>query len=467
VRLRNYIALVYALFIGASVLVLSLTINVFAGNLFSLYIKNNIKAQSEEIARSLSDQYDPFSGSFDMTTVQAMGMHFVHQGYIVSLADNEGRTLWDARTCDMKQCAAVISEITSRMAGHQLNGAFENSLYTLDYAGKPVAALNIQNYGPFFYSEGESLFLRSLNRFLTAAGLVFTLLGVVVSVFIATGLSRPILRAAKAARRIGRGELSTRLVPSGGRLSCPAELEELSLSINGLAEALENGERWQKRLSADVAHELRTPLTVLRGNVEAMLDGVWESSPERLESCREEILRLQKLVEDLNSLSVIERDALHLHRTEFDLEKLLAKTAEQFAAAAKEKGIAIRCCLTSAPVFADQDRLTQVFFNLFSNALSYTDSGAITVQLTARPDAGQYEITVEDTGIGIAEEDLPHVFERFYRSDKSRSRNTGGAGIGLAIAAAIVEAHGGRISARSPAANSDAGSVFTVVLARA
>ncbi|MDR1177443.1 MAG: HAMP domain-containing protein, partial [Spirochaetaceae bacterium] len=463
-RLRNYIALVYALFIGASVLVLSLTINVFAGNLFSLYIKNNIKAQSEEIARSLSDQYDPFSGSFDMTTVQAMGMHFVHQGYIVSLADNEGRTLWDARTCDMKQCAAVISEITSRMAAHQLNGAFQNSIYTLNYGGKPVAALNIQNYGPFFYSEGESLFLRSLNRFLIAAGLVFTLLGVVVSVFIATGLSRPILRAAKAARRIGRGELSTRLAPPKG--TQPEELGELSRSINGLAEALENGERWQKRLSADVAHELRTPLTVLRGNVEAMIDGVWESGPEHLESCREEILRLQKLVEDLNSLSVIERDALHLHKTEFDLGRLLSKTAEQFTAAAGEKGIAIRCELESAPVFADQDRLTQVFINLFSNALTYTDSGAITVRLKARPDSGQYEITVEDTGIGIAEEDLPHVFERFYRSDKSRSRNTGGAGIGLAIAAAIVEAHGGRIRAASPAANSAPsapGSVFTVV----
>jgi signal transduction histidine kinase len=461
-RLRNYIALVYALFIGGAVLVLSFTIHIFAGSLFSRYIKSNIRTQSEEIARSFSDQYDPFSESFDMISVEAMGMHFVHQGYIVSLADNEGRTLWDARSCDMKQCADVISEISSRMAGHQLNGAFQDSLYTLDYDGEPVAALNIQNYGPFFYSEGESLFLRSLNRFLIAAGLVFTLLGIAVSVRFATGLSRPILRAAKAARSIGRGELSTRLELSS--LTGPAaELEELSRSINGLAQALENGERWQKRLSADVAHELRTPLTSLRGNVEAMIDGVWEPSPERLESCREEILRLQKLVEDLNALSVIERDALALHKTEFDLARLLSKIAEQFAPEAAEKGIAIRCELDSVPVFADQDRLTQVFINLLSNALKYTDSGTITITLKSLEGGG--EVTIEDTGIGIAAEDLPHVFERFYRSDKSRSRDTGGAGIGLAIASAIVEAHGGKIHAKSPAGNGASfGSVFTVAL---
>jgi signal transduction histidine kinase len=218
-----------------------------------------------------------------------------------------------------------------------------------------------------------------------------------------------------------------------------------------------------------------------------MVDGVWEPSPERLESCREEILRLQKLVEDLNALSIIERDTLLLHKTEFDLARLLEKTAEQFAQAASEKGIAIRRCLSPTPVFADQDRLTQVFINLLSNALKYTDSGTITIRLRrldARnaggggdnegtpPEPGSCEISVEDTGIGIAEEDLPHVFERFYRSDKSRSRNTGGAGIGLAIAAAIVEAHGGSIRAKSPAGGSSAGgpaadspgSVFIVVL---
>jgi signal transduction histidine kinase len=219
-----------------------------------------------------------------------------------------------------------------------------------------------------------------------------------------------------------------------------------------------------------------------------MIDGVWEPCPERLESCREEILRLQKLVEDLNALSVIERDTLLLNRSEFDLARLLEKTAEQFSACAAEKGIVIRRELSPAPVFADQDRLTQVFINLLSNALNYTDSGAITIKLKPLDQAGGlrhtgessevppscplrskdggYEISIEDTGIGIAGEDLPHVFERFYRSDKSRSRDTGGAGIGLAIAAAIVEAHGGRISARSPIENSPLapGSAFTVVL---
>jgi signal transduction histidine kinase len=202
--------------------------------------------------------------------------------------------------------------------------------------------------------------------------------------------------------------------------------------------------------------------------MEAMIDGVWEPTGERLICCYEEIVRLNRLVEDLNLLSILEQKNLILQRTEFDLIKLINAAAERFRAAALEKGIAINVADPGVLlVNGDYDRLTQVFINLVSNAVKYTDRGSVTIATT---ETQEYcEIRVSDTGIGMGAEELSHVFERFYRSDKSRSRllqrssphNPGGAGIGLTIAQTIVDAHGGQVRAESEAGK---GSVFAVRL---
>jgi signal transduction histidine kinase len=374
----------------------------------------------------------------------------------------------------MEQCAMVIDEIQTRMEGEfRMDGGLRLEEYPLSYEGAPIGKLSIETYGPFFYSPGESGFLKALNRFLLAAGTVFAILSIVVSVFLSTGISLPILKAAETARRIAGGDLTVR-IPEQYKTR---ELRELSQSVNELAAALENGERWQRRLSSDIAHELRTPLTCLQGNIEAMIDGVWEPTAERLGSCHEEILRLHKLVEDLNVLSIVERDTLILHKTEFDLAALLSAAVERFVPLAREKGIEIRTELIGSadssghanksggpealPVYADYDRLMQVFINLLSNAVKYTEAGSITIRGLAS--GGRCEVTVADTGYGIEADELPHIFERFYRSDKSRSRGTGGAGIGLSIAAAIVAAHNGTIGAESVPGE---GSRFRVALER-
>jgi signal transduction histidine kinase len=395
-----------------------------------------------------------------------MGMYFVHQGYIVSVADTQGNIIWDARSCDMQDCVTVLNEITERMEGsHRLSGGIQTQRYPLTHGGTPVGQISIETYGPFFYNEGESQFLTTLNRFLVAAGITFTIISVFISIFLASLISKPVLSAAGAARAIAGGRFSVR-IPDRYRIR---ELHELSRSVNDLAAELENGEHWQKRLSSDIAHELRTPLTCLQGNVEAMIDGVWAPTPERLSSCHEEIVRLSKLVEDLNTLSILERENLILQKRDFDLAVLLKHVTEQFRRAAAEKGIAIKTELTSAPIYADYDRLMQIFINLLSNAVKYTDQGSITVSLRASGD-GRWEVTVRDTGIGIPAEELPHVFERFYRSDKSRNRSSGGTGIGLTIAAAIVAAHGGSITVDSITTAGglenvdDHGSAFRVLL---
>ncbi|MDR3284018.1 MAG: cell wall metabolism sensor histidine kinase WalK [Treponema sp.] len=211
--------------------------------------------------------------------------------------------------------------------------------------------------------------------------------------------------------------------------------------------------RRQRQFNTDVAHELRTPLTSLRGTLEALLDGVWEPTPERLASCHEEIGRLTKLVEDLSLLTNIEWEYIKLNKTDFDLADLLKETASRFQAAALQKGLALELDVQSQAIRADYDRLGQVFSNILSNAIKYTDAGSVTIR-----NAGK-EVFVADTGMGIPPDALPHIFERFYRSDGSRARSTGGSGIGLTIAAALVKAHGGAIHAESETGK---GSVFRV-----
>jgi signal transduction histidine kinase len=404
---------------------------------------------------------------------------------LISLKDKQGELIWSAREMDMQQCTMIIDEIAARMESqYQVKGDFQINQYNLTSSGFIVGQVYIETYGPFFYSENEVGFLNRLNQFLAFSGIVFIILSIVISICIATAIAKPVLQSTKAARQIAGGNFSTRIADQqSGRITgtfAVRELHDLSHSVNDLASALENGEQWQKRLTSDIAHELRTPLTALQGNIEAMLDGVWKPTKTHLASCHEEIRRLHKLVEDLNQLSILERENLVLHKTDFDLAELLRSLMQQFLPAACEKGIELVSDIQESPIHADYDRLMQVFVNLISNAVKYTDAGSITIAVKpAGKTSGElrenrhYEVTITDTGIGIPEDALPHIFERFYRSDKSRNRNTGGAGIGLTIASAIVEAHGGTISAAintpgaesgSHAGGNGSGSIFTVIV---
>ncbi|MDR2245203.1 MAG: HAMP domain-containing histidine kinase [Treponema sp.] len=425
-------------------------------------------------------------------------MSFVHEGYIVTVEDEDGGLVWDARSCDMRQCMEVINDITGRMEGRfRLNGGLRQERYPVRHSGRTVGTVTIETYGPFFYSETETKFLASINRLLLIAGIILTLISVGISIALSRAIARPVKKAEEAARQLARVHAPWTRVSDGAEADQPViripegyktrELAELSRSLNLLAAELEEAEGRQKRLTSDIAHELRTPLACLRGDIEAMLDGVYHPDREHLESCHEEILRLTGLVEGLNTLASLEWEAgtpygmsATLNKSGFDLAKLLRATAEQFRAAAREKGIEITLNLMESPITADYGQLKQVFINLLSNAVKYTDRGGITITITegsGRRGAGQgrrraqaaapahWEVTVTDTGIGIPESDLPHIFERLYRSDKSRSRGTGGAGIGLTIAAAIVHAHGGAISAEPRREEEPAsGTVFRVTL---
>jgi signal transduction histidine kinase len=394
-----------------------------------------------------------------------MGMHFAGEGYIVTVEDGRGSPIWDARSCNMRHCMDVIQDITVRMEDRfNMSGVMRIDKYPVVFGNRNAGTVTIETYGPYFYSETEARFLSTVNWLLLVSGIVLIGISIIISAALSRTIAKPILTAGKAAQKIaqiysGNTGLQSRPIIRIHDEYNTKELAELSRSINTLAEELEEGERRQKQLVSDVAHELRTPLTCLRGNIEALIDGVYVADKERLESCQEEIIRLANLVQDLNTLTTLEWETITLNKTKIELAKLLQITMEQWKQAAREKGVEIMLNAKETIITADYDRLKQVFINLLSNAVKYTDKGSITISIEAANET-QCRVSITDTGIGIPQDDLPHIFERFYRSDKSRSRSTGGAGIGLTIAAAIVRAHGGKIEVKS----GSEGTVFSVLI---
>ncbi len=296
---------------------------------------------------------------------------------------------------------------------------------------------------------------------LAAAPTVAVAAGVALAVILgALLLSRAVLRPVRAmtlaAKGLGEGDLARR-VPVSGR----DEIAQLGGAFNRMADSIQAGEERQRRLTGDIAHELRTPLANLRGYLEALRDGVVEPTPELLASLHEEALLQQRIVDDLQDLALAEAGALTYHPTRVDLRELLETSRTAHRAQAETAGIAL---VLEAPspvsVTADPDRLRQVVGNLVGNALRATAAGG-TVTLALRPRGELAVVEVRDTGKGISAEDLPHLFDRFWRADASRGRATGGSGLGLSIARQIVTDHRGTIEVRSTVG---AGTAFTVVL---
>jgi signal transduction histidine kinase len=238
------------------------------------------------------------------------------------------------------------------------------------------------------------------------------------------------------------------------------ELDELMRSVNQLARSLNRQEKLRKQLTADVAHELRTPLTNMATHIEAMLEGVWEPTQERLASCHEEIRRISKLVRDLENLARVESENFKLDRTQVDLLELTEKTLRHFEADIVARKLNVSVEGSCPRVWIDRNRLQQVLTNLFSNAVKYTPPNG-TLRVALSDTGGSVFLVVEDNGIGISENELPFIFERFYRADKSRARSSGGSGIGLAVVKSIVTAHGGKVEVES---RLNEGSRFRVIL---
>ncbi len=301
-------------------------------------------------------------------------------------------------------------------------------------------------------------FRTAVNEILLVAAGIATVTAVLVSSFVTRRIVSPVQQMKEASQRIANGGYDERVQVVG-----EDELADLAQSFNQMAHTLAQTEERRRQLIGDVVHELRTPLSSIKSVMEGLEDGVLSAEPATFHDVQREVGRLQRLVQDLEELSRAEAGQILLEPEAANPAALIQTAAERLRLQFDDKGVALRLELVEdlPLVQADAARMTQVLLNLLGNALQYTPSDG-QVSVSAWANSNEVIISVQDTGIGIPVEHLRHIFERFYRVDKSRSRTGGGSGIGLTISKHLVEAHNGRLTAASPGLNQ--GSTFTIIL---
>lgn len=308
--------------------------------------------------------------------------------------------------------------------------------------------------GRLFTAEEIQLREELLSMHLVA-GLVSAAVAVLIGLYLAVTLSRPLRSIRAGAEAMSAGDLDTRVPESGDD-----EMRAVADALNRLAETLQQEEALRKESVQDLAHELRTPVMGVLARVEAAQDRVLDDEAANLSAMHDEALRLARLLDDLSALAEAERPGLLLETTPVDLAAVAEGRTAAFAGAFADEGIGLGCDFRPAVVDGDAKRLEQVVVNLLSNALRYSDPGGV-VTVSVRPDGDEALLEVRDTGIGIGPDDVTRVFARFWRGEKSRSRATGGAGIGLSIVKELAQAHGGEVTVKS---EPGVGSTFCVRL---
>jgi signal transduction histidine kinase len=314
--------------------------------------------------------------------------------------------------------------------------------------------------------------LSRLNQAAIIAVVFAVLIALLLALFLSYSLVRPVRALERAASQLATGDLSQRVEVKG-----KDELAALGGAFNHMAESLQMAEESRQAMTADIAHELRTPLAVQRAHLEAIEDGVYPLTPESLLTIEEQNHLLTRLVDDLRTLALADAGQLELQISEVDLPALLRRVSARFEPQNVERGIDIRFSIAECPpVAVDAQRIQQILNNLLSNALRYTpDGGVIECRLrvqdglhpgsdlqSIKPKKGRLvRIDVRDSGPGIEESSLPHIFDRFYRVDKSRSRSEGGTGLGLSIARKLAQAHAGDLTAAN---HPHGGAVFNLTL---
>lgn len=295
----------------------------------------------------------------------------------------------------------------------------------------------------FYGGSGPTALLVWMGGIGLALGL--PLLALLIGLRTVRGFALPLTDILSAIDAVAEGDLSVR-VPEPGR----GEMARLASSFNRMLDELERTERQRRNLTADVAHELRTPLHVIQGNLEGILDGVYPASPEQIEATLQETRLLNRLVDDLRTLSLADAGELSLNRVLTPVEELLQRVASSYQPQARGAGVELRLEISPylPAIHLDPERLVQVLGNLMGNAIRYTPRGG-TVSLRGLMAGEWVLLQVADTGRGIDPEQLPHIFERFYRADSARTVSESESGLGLSIAKSLVELHGGKLTAES------------------
>ncbi|MER2598885.1 MAG: ATP-binding protein [Caldilineales bacterium] len=437
-RLSSRLALAIVVTTLLAVGLVALIANRVATREFRRYVTGNESAAAAWLLPALAEYYQTagswqgVEGSIEavLNTTPGLARYSRGRAATLLLADAERRVIYD------NQGVAV---------GKTLTRAEQESALPITPSSGVVGYLLLNHGTAGALSAPEQAFLDRINQALLGAAGLAVLMGVVIGALLARTLTAPLAHISAASQAVAAGDFSRR-VPEAGT----AESRSLGRSFNRMAANLAQAEQLRRNLLADVAHELRTPLTVLQGNLQALLDGVYPLERSEVATLYDETRVLSRLVADLRDLAQAEAGQLALNVQSVDVAASLRQTVDALLPLAEQADLTLRITLpTDLPAArADADRVAQIVRNLLGNAIRYGKPGGM-VLVTAMSERDRVRVEISDDGPGIAPADLPHLFDRFWRGDRARSRYAGGSGLGLAIVKHLAEAQGGQAGATS------------------
>ena len=456
--IRKKFIIIFIFTIITSLVIVSTISNLMISNRFNTYLESEHKSKVENIAKTIEKLFIEDRG-FSNEDIQEISLYAVLENVYIEIKDINNNLIFSSGKGQMLKHRKAMKGMMRHKAGRKspMNNYVEKSFSLLNENNNEVGKITIGYYGTSYFSERSITFKNTLNKSFLFSTLISLILSLLISLFLSKEFSEPLIEIAQTSNEMRKGNLNVRTNVK----TDTKEIKELSNSINYLAETLQKQESLRKKFTADIAHELRTPLTNLQTHIEAFIDGIWEPSKKNLENILDEINRLAKLINNLREISKLEETGLNLNKTAFNISEEIKTIVQSFKPVFMKNKYEIESDIEEdIKVLMDKDKIRQVMYNLISNSHKYLKSnGKVYVSLKEKDE--NIKIQVIDNGIGIKKEEIPYIFERFYRSDVSRNRETGGSGIGLTIAKSIVEAHGGTISVQS---NFNNGTTFTITL---
>lgn len=439
------------------ILSIALSINSVFNKKFEQYIIRNNENEISNIIDSIRSKY--VNGEWELSSIQQIGEDSINKGIFVDLYDKDSNLVWGAMTYNKNMCHMVMGSIENNM-NYMINknkSNYTEKLFEIkNLDNEIIGNIKIGSYGLLYYMDNDVDFLKEINKVITSIGIVMVLITIFIAILISNNISKPVEVVSNMANLIGDGDYDNKIDYDSNIV----EIDVLIKSINNLSAKLEEQENLRKRLTTDISHELRTPLTSIQTHLEAMIDGIWEPDTERLNSVNEEVIRLTNLVNQLQNLAKFDSEKSKLNLAKVNVKNLIMNVVYNNQGKALEKNINIECDLESIDSYLDKDKISQVIVNLLSNAIRYTNNGG-KIFISSYKENNNLKIQFKDNGIGIPKENIKYIFERFYRVDESRSKNTGGIGVGLTIVKSIIDLHQGTIEVRSEL---NKGSEFIVIL---
>lgn len=461
-KVRKYKSLNFKVIVPSIVIIIIVTLltvvisKFYFDKKFGDYIMIKNQNTVQNILMELSEQYS--DNEWNYKNIEKITYNSLDKGIIVALYDKEDKEIMNIEKNSKDKCNRVMNFIKSSMEGKygSTTSQFEPVYYPLIKSGEKIGEVRVKFYGPIFYMQNELVFLDIVNKIILGIGVLLILASTIMGFIISRSIIRPINKLMTKAKYMSKGEYDKKIEINTDIL----EINDLINSINNLSQSIKEQENIRKRLTGDISHELKTPLTNIQSHLEAMIDGIWEPTEERLLSVKEEAERLSSLVSDMQKLNKYDEFSIKLKKDNVNISDIICFVIFQFSNLAKSKNIKIEYEKKNINLYCDKDKITQALVNILSNAIRYSNEGS-TIFIEERLKDNKVIISIEDQGIGISEEDLKYVFERFYRADKSRTRATGGTGIGLTIVKSIVSSHGGEVKLESKLGE---GSKFTIIL---